>query len=381
VYPLLHGVFRSRPWHPDVDLTVTLNPPGFTPTGTFMHRLVETAKSTAIFPFEAHDWWTFHKDWPVFGFLFTLFLPHVFLLPKARRIRVLAGAALVGVFIWYWTFHQDRYLQSLLPWMAAVVAAVIWRYWHAGWIGRLAIVPLIVFQILWGGDHGTFPTHTMSGSPSRISLDMIAAGFGGRVGERYQIHGMMAGVGKQLRPGNKVLVHEQHWRVGVGVPGVSDSRGTQGGISYRRMRSPRELWQTLRGFGITHLWWPSPAGLEAWADEAVFYAFVAQDVPGHQSAEAGSLAALPDTAPPDTPYGPVAILGCGVAHRVTLAEVEKAIWSATPPPTPPEAKTLAAGATFILVEVPCRERFDAIDFGPYQHVTTRSGWQTWVLRR
>src|SRR5262249_2697356 len=132
----------------------------------------------------------------------------------------------------------------------------------------------------------------------------------------------------------RVLLHETHLRLGIGVPSVSDARGTQGALSYRRMRSPRELWEKLRALGVTHVVWsPSPGGQELYGDEIVFYDFVTHHLRGAKLVEGMWVAELGATPPSDVPYGPVALQGCGLAHRASLPEVDTKIWEGTPAPS------------------------------------------------
>jgi hypothetical protein len=332
------------------------------------------------FPFHAYDWPNFHRDWPAFGFLFTMTLPFLFVVKKAGRLRVLAAAALGGVLIWYWTFHQIRYLQSLVPWMAALLAALLVRLWQTGLVARLSVVSLCALQIAWGSDHYFWPSHAMAGHPLRVSMDLIAGGFEGRLTGRTQVFSNLAGAGKTLPPGARVLIHEQHLRLGIAVPAVSDAHGTQGGLSYRRARSPRELWQRLRDLGVTHvLWLGAPMGLEAYGDEAVFYDFVTRYLGPSQHIEGVVLAPMSPTAPPDTPYRAVALQGCQLAGRVPMSEVDTAIWIATPPPSPEQAAANQRDVDFIILESACRARFPPR--GDFDLVTARNGWETWSRRR
>jgi hypothetical protein len=376
VYPLLYEHLKVRPWNPDADTVVTVQAGGFKLTGSFGHRLAETLHAVGTFGFEAHDWGGFHRDWPTFGFLFLLLLPITFVIKGAWRMRALALGAWLGVFIWYWTFHEDRYLQSLTPWMAAVVAAVIWSMWRSGWAGRVAIAPLVALQIFWGGDHYAFPTHAMTGQqPMRLSMDMIAGGFLGRFEERFAPPSNLVGIGKSLPKGARVLIHEQHLRLGIGVPSVTDARGTQGALSYRRARSPRDLWQQLRALGVTHVMWAAPIGLEAYGDEAVFYDFVRHHLGPASAHDGWTLAPLPASPPSDRPYGPVALQGCSVAHRVSLPEVDRDIWVASPIPGPAEMPALQRGVDFVLIEGSCRDRYPGLS--GFNLVTSRNGWETW----
>ena len=112
---------------------------------------------------------------PVFGSLFTLLSVCLPFLRRTRRLWALTGATLLAVAVWYWTHHQDRYLETLLPWMTAVTAGAMVLVWR----GRpLSVSPprararslLVALQIVWGGDVYFIPGHAMIGSPVKASV-------------------------------------------------------------------------------------------------------------------------------------------------------------------------------------------------------------------
>jgi len=221
----------------------------------------------------------------------------------------------------------------------------------------------------------------MHQAPMKQTFEMLAGGYLGNPGVNVPMPSTTYEAGKSLPRNAHVLQHEDHLRLGTGRPTVSDSRGVQGGLSYRRARSPRDLWQQLRRMGVTHVVWPSwPMGLEAYADETVFYAFTANVVTGAKNVGGVMVGALPVAPPSDVPYGPAALLGCSVAHRVPLPDIEASIWTATPPPDTAKVLELAKGVDFILVETPCKGRFGSVDFSGFQMVTSRNGWETWAKK-
>ncbi len=381
IYPALYKHLSLRPWNPDADPVFNLQPAGFMVDGTFGHKLGETLQAVATFPFRAHDWPLFHRDWPVFGFLFTILAPMVLVLRGARRLRLLTGATLLAVGVWYWTMHQDRYLQALVPWMAAAVAAVIWRLWRAGRVPRVSVACLIALQLVWAGDHYALSRHAMLGQqPMRMTMDLLSGGFDGHTSERFRVPTDLVAAGSALPTRARALFHEQHLRLGLGRPIVTDARGTQGAISYKRMRSPREVWETFRGLGVTHVIAPAaPWSIETWADETVFYDFSAKYLVDAASYEGLRMGALPSTPPPDRAYGPVVILGCAANHRTTLENLDRDIFIATPLPPREQILAMEKDADFIIIESGCRERLPSVT--GYQLATSRAGWETWVKSR
>jgi hypothetical protein len=219
----------------------------------------------------------------------------------------------------------------------------------------------------------------MCGMPIRHVLDLVASGYLERVKDRYAVDSNVHAAGKTLPPDARVLIHEQHTRVGIAAPAISDSRGSQGFFSYRRFTSPRATWEHLRALGVTHVLWPAPMGIERWSTEAVFNDFVTRYLDGTRNVGGVTLGALRDTAPPDRPYGAVAILGCNVARRVSLVELDDAILSPNEvPSTHAGFLELERDAGFILIESACRGRLPSV--GGYDKVTSRNGWETWSRR-
>jgi len=144
------------------------------------------------------------------------------------------------------------------------------------------------------------------------------------------------------------------------------------------------LWDKLRAMGVTHVVWPSaPMGMESFSDEAVFYGFARRYTTPRGTFQGtvnvmvlGELSATP---PPAEPFGPVALEGCSVAHRTTLPEVEKKIWTATPSVTEAQKAENQKDAEFIMIEAGCRGQYPSVS--GYELVTTHKGWETWVRRR
>src|SRR5262249_33856973 len=150
---------------------------GFLLEGTLVEKLIATAKAVAKFGFEAHDYGSFHGERPVYG---ALLLPSLALLPtvRARRaVLVLGAACLLGVAAWFWTYHEDRYLQALTPWCAACVIAIFACAWRELKLVRPMLALLVALQLLACADIYFLPTHAMAGNaPLLRTIDLINTG-------------------------------------------------------------------------------------------------------------------------------------------------------------------------------------------------------------
>jgi hypothetical protein len=144
LYPLLHRYFHSHPFHagaaPLLDRVFGVEQ--FVVTGTPAEKLVKTLKALGTFSFKPNDWGGFHGDKPVFGSLFTLLIPVLLFLRAPRRLWVLVVGTHLAIAVWYVTNHQDRYLQAILPWMAACTAAALALGWQQGPFVRTGITAL-----------------------------------------------------------------------------------------------------------------------------------------------------------------------------------------------------------------------------------------------
>jgi hypothetical protein len=377
VYPMLPRLFGADPWVPGTDPEKFLRLAMWTPQGALPDRVRETLLATFTFAFKPHNWSNLHGSWPVFGSLFTLCLPLLGLVATRRRTVWLALGTLLGIAIWYWTYHQDRYLQALLPWMAAVVAAVLAGAWRAGWLARAGVTLLVVAQVVWGGDIWAIPTHAMIGQPpAKLVLDLFGAAFRGDFAGRLNSHQDMAPVAKVLPRRSKVVIHERLVHLGVGVPSVADAPGTQGAISYTRLGSPRGVNELLRKLGVTHLLW-SPGVSHGWhtvADDLVFFESAENYTLNRTTVAGMTLAELP-TLPPAPVAEPrvVRVHQCGRATRsVALGDLDAALANQPVPevaaPTPP---------AFVVVEGACAA-FSAEDRVTFRSAARRTGYELWI---
>jgi hypothetical protein len=302
VYPFLANVFTgSTPHVPNGEfyLEYVFKDYSWRPQGTLLQKFWHALELFWSFSFEPH--YSFTKNVPAFGSLFTLLLP---LLPFVRhRFRIAQAAALASgaLLIWGLTFNVDRNLQVFMPLMVCVTGALVIEGFRLGWLARLGILPLVGLQLVWGGDALFY-----SGADRiRSSIDLIRSGFEGRAKER--LNGYRAGfiaVGNALPADAKVVLHSSHLSLGINRELVLDWTGFQGLISYSAMRTPQELFQRFKDLGITHLVQvpherPSSSKQEEvlWDTFVAGYATSLGNIGGHE------VFAMPSRSPPkESPY-------------------------------------------------------------------------------
>ncbi|MDX2020479.1 MAG: hypothetical protein SF187_09575 [Deltaproteobacteria bacterium] len=274
-YPFAHKLFGGFPWTAGTEFR--LLDAGWTPEGPLWGRLKETLVALASFSFKPHDWPDFHRDLPIFGSVFTLIMIPCLIIKPQRRLFSLALSTLVAIGTWYWTYHQDRYLQSLLPWIATFTAAALVTLWRTQSLAiRLALVSLIGIQLIWGFELPALPTHAMAGrSPIMSTLDRLSSGYRGDWANRDDPATSLPRVAARLPERAVALLHEEHLRLGLGHWIVSDSFGRQGAIRYRNWDTRRRVYDRLAALGVTHIILRAePTGDFSLADNIVLFDFL-----------------------------------------------------------------------------------------------------------
>jgi hypothetical protein len=325
LYPSLHDYLALRPWSQDA---ATLFEWGykdyqFWRPSRDWQGVKETLEALATFSFVPHDYKRFHGNVPVFGSLYTLLLLCLPFLKRAKRIWLLVILTQIAIFTWFWIHHQDRYLQTLMPWMAAVTAALIIRVWRTGWASRLMLAALVATQIVIGGDVYFLQTHAMVRSPIKRVNDLLSAGYGKRYEQRLDVFRGWTGIRDALPENAHVLLHDNHVHLGLSRRTTSDWGAWQFGISYGRLRSPAELWDLYRDLGVTHLVWQdrTSKGWDSIAGDLVFFDFAINHASDEQRVRGHRIRRMPEERPPDTAYGKVAFIGCGDTYASGLYEL------------------------------------------------------------
>jgi len=276
LYPMLHSYLSLDPWAEGMDYRYAQFRALAWRPAAGAAGVVATVKSVVNFSFIPNDWPRMHGSMPVFGSLFTvstLMLP--FLGKKSMRAWGLFAGTNLGVAAWYWVQHEDRYLQALVPWMAAAVSAVLILAWSAGWLSKLVIAGLVIVQAVWGLHVYFIPTHSQLGkAPIQAFSEMAAAAYENK--QQSVLHKFEAEkkVGQQVN-GGTLWLHQVQPQLGFGVRVLHDNALNQGGLVYGRVESPQDLWKQLSGYGVTHiLWIPGSVTEQSLADDIVFFDFV-----------------------------------------------------------------------------------------------------------
>ena len=384
LYPSLHKVLTPRPWTQDAADLFEWGYKDFQfwQPERSVKGVIETLKVLYNFSFIPNDWGRFHGKMPVFGSLFTLLLVALPFLRGTKRIWALAAYVHLGILAWYWTHHQDRYLQTVVPQMAAVTAAIIALVWRAEGRSRLvaastrlAAGALIGLQIVWGGDVYFIPTHAMIRSPVKAAVDFLGTGYAKRYDQRYNVYPTFQAIGRALPDRARVLLHDNHVHLGVGAESVSDWGGWQFGISYGRMRSPREVWDLLRGMGVTHVAWDTQIskGWDSVAGDIVFFQFAVKHTTKLTKHGGMSLTEMAPSPPAEGPFpAAVAYLGCNDTYRSGLYELSDLTVPvfgpksrAYPRPRRPgsgaAAEALVKAASFVVLDPKCQASIPGSD--------------------
>jgi hypothetical protein len=340
LYPSLHSIFSPNPWSEDAAYRFEW---GYQEAQLWapardLDGLRETFTALFTYSFDPHDWKKFHRDVPVFGSLFTLL---VFCLPfcqGAKRLWALVAWIHLAIFAWYSVHHQDRYLQGILPLMAAATAGILVLVWRQhGAIVRVALGALVGLQLVWGGDVYFFQTHAMAKSPIKKSVDLLSSGFERKSDSRYGVQNSFQAIGKLLPKRARLLLHETNIHLGTGVTTVLDNPGWQYGIEYGKTKSPAELHERLLELGVTHVFGKTEKskGSDSIAGDIRFFDYLRRQASDPISVSGGLLVAVDEK--PEGPFDDsVGVLSCGRDYRPGLYRVE----DLSTPPFGPRTKRL-----------------------------------------
>ncbi len=285
---------------------------------------LDTAKVLFTFSFEPHDWAERHGKTPVVGSLFTLLtllLP--FTKPRSWRAMGLTVIALFGIAAWYRMNHQDRYLQGILPLLAAATGAALVLIWREHLVARAIVGLLVGAQVVWGGDVYFIRTHAMSTAPLQAVNELLESGYRKNYKDRLWPY-FSRGFREHLPKGATVLFHRVYTSTGIGAHFVVDDPRMQPAISWEDARDPGDVWDTLRRHGVSHVISDATKS-DAWVSlrsDLLFYAFIQQH--GHDAKHIGSyrVTTVPQKRPTGFKHGDhVAYLGCDDSYLDGLYRV------------------------------------------------------------
>lgn len=398
LFPALHRYFDVHPWYPGAGEVIewNINRQMARPTGTARAQLWQIVRGSFQYGFRPET--GFHGNWPTFGPLFTLSLTWLVFLRGAGRLWLLAGATQCGLFFWYWFSYFERYMQPLVPWMAAVVAGCIVLIVRRGWAPRTALAGLLGVVLVWQGDLYFIPHFLLKDSTIRVSASLLGAAYRGDTAAHQNFRSPHKQIGEALPPDARVLLHEQQLRLGLARPIVQDFAGFQTGFSYEQMRAAREVYDLYRNFGVTHIIWEHERalGVDSLAADLRFWQFATHHTLRHQRFGNLTVAEMPVEAPPSLGAGHdehVAYLSCDQSYAPGLYPLALMNTHAKdgrhvlpPLPAPENGANVVAfsqGADFIVNGPRCKGKHWPVPkevFSPFVRVARRGGEELWVRK-
>lgn len=369
IYPGMSRVFHGTPWTADASYEYSygyvekqLWQPARTAEGVWA-----SIKVLVTFPFVPNDWPEFHGRMPTFGALFTLLLPVAPLVRAPRRVWLLVAWVEVAIFVWYWTHHQDRYLQGLLPLMAAVAGAVVLLAWRTrSWWIRVPLVATIFLQLAWGMDFYFIKSHTISGAPVRAAIDLVSSAYEKPKVDRLDVQKRNRDLGRGLPSDAVVLLHEEHDHLGINRRVVLDYRTWQFGLSYGLAADAGETWDMLRAMGVTHVAWANlrTRSYDTLAGDFRFFELVQNFGRNRRTIGEFQVVDLPEERPaPPTRPEKVALLACAKGYvsglypisalRVPVFGPDGKKFPPAPAGTGSDTKQWLAEAAFAMIDEGC----------------------------
>ncbi|HWZ92048.1 MAG TPA: hypothetical protein VNW92_24455, partial [Polyangiaceae bacterium] len=326
VYPILNRYLHVRPWTSEsaYRLKWAYEEANMWQPPHNWAGLLTALKALATFSFVPNDWARFHGQTPVFGSLFTLLLPSLLWCRTRLRLWGVIGWVHVSILFWFWVHHQDRYLQGIMPLMAAATAAALIVVWRLGILARSALSLLIGLQVVWGGDVYFFQTHAMAKSPLKKSIDLLSSGFEHNYDKRFAVQQQFQEVAAALPKHARVVVHDENNHLGLEAQSIVDRFPFEYGISYGLQPTPRDVYELYQTLGATHILWASKSkGTDSLAGDIMFFDFVM-----NRAVDAGQfggmrLSKMPEAAPAGPFNDTVAVFSCAGSYPTGLYRVSE----------------------------------------------------------
>jgi hypothetical protein len=267
-YPLLNRWFHAHPFHAEATRWVANYywPTQGKPTGVGWEKWKNALLATVNFSLSPDGGFTWdNKALPLYGSLFTLLIPVTFLLKRPWRLLTQVLGVQSALLVWALTSHQERFLQTLTPWIAAVTAAILMRVWHSGRVARTCLVPMVGLQLVWGADLLALPRHAMTGKASlQSTLEYWASSYTPQRKTRNALPNTLEALGRRLQPKMRAILHNFRLRLGTHVEILTDETGWQGAIDYLQHQSPHDTLSTWKQVKATHvIWQPNRGGADS----------------------------------------------------------------------------------------------------------------------
>jgi hypothetical protein len=184
--------------------------------------------------------------------------------------------------------------------MACVAAAIIIQLWNLGWLARIGLLPLVAIQVIWGGDAPIYSGNTRIAG----AINLVSTGFGGHAKSRFDGYQKSHLAMDDSLPNNTtLLLHNLLVSLGINRDTLTDNEGEQGLVTYRKLHTPRELYDYFRSLGITHIL-DLPDGVpdSSRQSQILYYTFVSRYAVQMPSPGDGyRLMAMPQNPPPEEP--------------------------------------------------------------------------------
>jgi hypothetical protein len=195
------------------------------------------------------------------------------------------------------------------------------KVWELGWLARAGLVPLILLQLVWGGDAMLF----YGEERLKAAIALIEAGYDGKSDEsRFNDKGPARQVTAATPEDAVILARNYKGLLGVDRTVLSDIRAAQDYISYSHLRDARELYELLRARGVTHLLYPEGKRQPArWNNTVLFAELFHRHARNERRLSGGlRLAEMPASAP--EPAAPFLVLVDGISgYRDGVYKVEQ----------------------------------------------------------
>lgn len=301
LYPFAQDALGGNPSHPLAgELWRTmLGEEGNHPKAHGLARLPWTVQIVSTFSFVPHYTVGWVKDWPLFGSLFTLLAPCALLVRRSRRIWIGLWCGVVVLAIWGNTYLTDRYLNAAVPVFAAVTVALLVRVWELGRIARVAVAPLVVFQLIWSADAAMFSGEKLLKS----TMEIWSSGWRGKAtdAQRFDQFATFRRITEATPTDARILLRGSRPSLGLDRDVWLDLQWGQAALFYQPIADARGLWELYRARGITHLVWKTDVQYSGTLQSSVLFAELVTACANERRRFGGfELMALCDEPPPSS---------------------------------------------------------------------------------